>query len=1178
MPKQYRVKLSEEKIIGPFSVVQILELYKRNHISGKEQFQEYPDGTWFLIGDYDAPELSKIFINDSSGIFDELEKLEHDRKKDLNKEFKFDIDDSIHNVDIVDHEKLLREYDEEKIKKSILDSFKNKKGVIKKSETKKHVAIKLQTVTEFEKTRINPIVETARPVESENVKVEVEVSAPVSSEVVSIDNTVDRFEKTEQVNLSEHLPVLQKKVEHYEQKILDQAIKDQKKKKEEKSKKRNFLVMASLILLVTYFYFQLEEKDEIKKPLYAKISYPIIKEIENEEIAKVAYEKGDKLYANGRYFDKLQAAVFFKQSYENKKHVEEISEGKTQYLLSKALSSLILTYAEIFDNVENDKFVNKNKGTIGKVDSSRARAGTVLYQLIELAKGKTLTDVRAALGKAIFYIKLKKYSTAHTVLESFSMLAKDSTAYQSNDLMYKFFAYYLQVLVELNLEQEEKAKNIFNKIYPTSQGVKKPEEVYVATYKYLTAVGKEKEANEELVKAATLYKDRVGPLLRYAHFLVEQKDMQNTEKILEIVQLLQFERSPVYYSEFIEIVGTKLAIDKKMKSAALKFNEALKIHNSDRLRAKISNFELGGKDVVDRLILQSKVYRIVEKSQRFKRRLKYREALYAAIEAVDLLPDSVLANLQLADIQITRGFYKAAVAQLEGIKDNGWFKIQIMSKLIRAYVGAMMLKEADTIVRESPMWDEADFHSACAKYYEALGKKYLHMMIKELNSSIDLNPLSDEDYFSLAKIYYDQNMFKQSMWMLQKSMNLDPSNIAYHSLYAKILYELQGIKVAAGYVRDLLQQYPDEPKLLADLAMYYYRDQQMDNFKELKNKIELSEIKDISFYEFMVGISKREGLVDDVITYSNGYILVNPGNVNIRMDLATYLFLNKKYEKALVELDAVTERIMTYPDVHALISKIYTIVTITPAIVSGTVKRYLIAVKPDVIASAKKSIEDYKEQLVTIVSPQDKQSHDLLLKEVFGVELDSALKKIVDHGINDFFKNTFAKILIKGKISKELYGDEKYLNEFVDSLLGMIFVNAEISDLALLEAKYEVYHNPKSFEGYYALGSVYLKMSDYKNAVANFEKAISNNLDHTDSLVALASIRYREGFHDVAKELYEKALKLDPSRFMIYKELGKLYQEMGQSVLAIEFYENYLTLDPTTPEKAQIQEMIKQLK
>ena len=67
------------------------------------------------------------------------------------------------------------------------------------------------------------------------------------------------------------------------------------------------------------------------------------------------------------------------------------------------------------------------------------------------------------------------------------------------------------------------------------------------------------------------------------------------------------------------------------------------------------------------------------------------------------------------------------------------------------------------------------------------------------------------------------NRFKESKSLIIQAIELNPGIVSYRSLYGYILYQLDGADVAIGYVRKLLKEFKDHPRLLGDIAKYYYK-------------------------------------------------------------------------------------------------------------------------------------------------------------------------------------------------------------------------------------------------------------------------------------------------------------------------------------------------------------------
>ena len=59
MSLKYRVRLQNDRVVGPFVAEEIGELFAKGHITGSEKCQQFPIGEWKEIGKF--PNLVQIF-------------------------------------------------------------------------------------------------------------------------------------------------------------------------------------------------------------------------------------------------------------------------------------------------------------------------------------------------------------------------------------------------------------------------------------------------------------------------------------------------------------------------------------------------------------------------------------------------------------------------------------------------------------------------------------------------------------------------------------------------------------------------------------------------------------------------------------------------------------------------------------------------------------------------------------------------------------------------------------------------------------------------------------------------------------------------------------------------------------------------------------------------------------
>jgi len=154
-------------------------------------------------------------------------------------------------------------------------------------------------------------------------------------------------------------------------------------------------------------------------------------------------------------------------------------------------------------------------------------------------------------------------------------------------------------------------------------------------------------------------------------------------------------------------------------------------------------------------------------------------------------------------------------------------------------------------------------------------------------------------------------------------MELDPANIDYRISFAKVLYEVETSNAAIGYLYSVLENFPDNSKIYSAIGTYYYRSGQIKKYEDIKEKILSLPTKDVSLYEFLIESSRLDDNVDKMIEYSESLILISPGNLKERLNLAsTYIGL-QKYKKAKKHLDAISSRYDSYPKLQLLYAKLY---------------------------------------------------------------------------------------------------------------------------------------------------------------------------------------------------------------------------------------------------------------
>jgi tetratricopeptide (TPR) repeat protein len=528
------------------------------------------------------------------------------------------------------------------------------------------------------------------------------------------------------------------------------------------------------------------------------------------------------------------------------------------------------------------------------------------------------------IGTALFYSFFKKKITALNTIENYLRVGKPSL---------KLLGLYLHILVKTG--KLEKAANAYNKLLPAKKnwGI----EIFLYASEYFDLNQDFKAGEKVLSEGIQKFPSHVSLRLSILKYYLRNKRINSFEKTLGFVRKRDAEKSPVYYASFLENMGLRAILrgnehkvkakkDFYFKKSAIYFNKALKIKESPSLRSKLARLAVGGEDIVKELIIKSKIYDFMKRSEEAMKKKKWGEALTLGVKAVDLSESFIPPHLLLAKIQIKRGYHASGITRLEDLKELHSKDLKVNHALIDAYINSYKLDKAkselDVLLNKREFQEfvnASEYPALLANYY--LKKGDIQSAIKNLNESIKREPLNDENIFKLAKIYLSLRKYPRARINLSKAIELDPLNVDYKVVWAKILYELESSDLAIGYLRDLLKEHPDDPKILADIAIYYYKSGQLNEFEDQKQKIEKMAQADPSFYVFLIKSAQIEEKPEDVIRYANQLLKIYPGNLEIRMLLAELYFKRKEYKRSLKEFKELKEWLPSYPKVNYFLAK-----------------------------------------------------------------------------------------------------------------------------------------------------------------------------------------------------------------------------------------------------------------
>lgn len=947
MSLKYRIRLQNDRVIGPFTTEEIGELYLKSHITGEEVAQQFPIGDWRSLSSF--PNLVSLIqkIQSKNLTITKLEKPAEEKtsvslettQSEIKtfKEFKFG-----KNVNIdIDYAELEKKYKKEKPRTEAVPEL-NDDGMEKTRVVKRPVT---RAAPDMDKTVVIPSkalmpkkesTETLNKKQIEKIKLKKEKEDKEAEELENLPTQEELMnEKTEFLNLAQILPTINAQLSVSEVEL------DQKARIEENNERMRLKELQEQIAR------EQDEDEEGEYEVDEDEDYnpndlqpdPKLQNNTSEKILKIPKKKRKKgislimgLAFLGIFYvlltpeeaPKITGPLFLDvkfpitQEYEDKAGASAaLVQGRTlysknnyinrsvasqsyvvslqkQFRNNEALGELILTYSELLEDSKEPKL-----------------AGNTLYKLIQLSENKMLSDLNVVTGTAHFYGQIGKYQTGINLIKNYFRAKNPASG--------KLLAYYLNLLI--NAGDLVEARKTFTKL---KDAPKKPFEAYYYLANFYELDDKAAEARAIIDEGLKYYPNSALLLLKSADYLFQDQSSQKYEETLSKVNEINSESSPVFTAKFYYHMGLLSALKKKNAEATTFFKKSLEIKESDELRSMLSSLEVGGDKFAQSLILESKVLGLIKRAREELKNKNLEAAFAFSIEAIDAAPDYVPAILLQTQLQLRRGLFDSAIVTLERAISLNPANNVLKKSLVTAFMKAYKFEEAQKILillSQTKYAFGPEYASLMGDFY--LAKNNVQLAMRWYSESLNRDPLSDYDMTQLAKIFLRMKKFNEAKNRLAKALLLDPKNPEYLAMNAEILFEQDSTDTGIGYLRDAISEVGEDPKLLSTIASFYYKSGQIKEFDSYYKRIQNLPKKDESFYEFLIYAAKLEEKSEDYINYSRELLKLNPGNLKVRLDLGEFLFGLKRYPEASTEFEEIRAKLASYPKVHYMLAKVY---------------------------------------------------------------------------------------------------------------------------------------------------------------------------------------------------------------------------------------------------------------
>lgn len=910
---KYRLRLENGRVIGPFNEVQLQELNSKGHITGREEAQVYPTGDWAPVKSFafyqnlSNPVQSSLSGENEDGTFViDISKIKNQK-----------IEKEIETIDKTHHSEI-QELTETVLlgdKRSEHSFFEIKIENEPKASPSSEIEIELDVEDESEKTRINPMAkadlerikkenlaeekrkaeeaEKKRIAEEEELKKVAEQNAVIpvddSTQMIKLDHLKNELmviaEKEEK-----EIELEVKKINAQKNKVHKKIEKDDEEEDKENSagqkdkKKTIVIVVVALVILAILFPNDDKPNKAPFKHLPPQLTFPIPFDRADNKKSALEFEKAKELFARGTHLDLAKASVLLKTSYENNIDNE------------LALSMLLRVYGE---ELATSQDPNKDALTI--------------FNLVQSKRPIVMKYPDGVIGLNMFYMAIKKYEAANDVIAKYLKL------YPKN-ITQDLFAVHLKTLLETGRLDEAKQ---FHAALINAKD--KNRYTFDALIKYYIVNEEFDVAHDYVKEAIKLNPELVRFYLQMADILIRQRKFDLAEKNLQEAAKRNMENNIFYLARYYQLSGLIQAYRGNPIEATKFFNKSLKIKDSDELRIALASLESGNnsQSETDQLIAESKAIKQLIVAKDFYEKNRFELAMSAAAKATDAFPGHIPSELFLSKVQLRLGLAKQAIKTLETLAEKYPNDKNIMFALIEAYIDTYKFNDAKTkigIISSTELKNTAEYASLNAKLFIKMSD---HLMaINWLKLSMNLNPLNDHDIFLLAEMLIKRASFDSARLLLNKCMELDPVNADYRIAYAKIVYEQEDDVAAVGYLLSLLDQFGENPKILSEIAIFYYRAGKVKDFQDFKTKIEALPNKDKTLYEFLIRAALLDERYDEIPGLVEKLIDIEPGSIESMMTAGRVLFENGKLVEAAKWFKRVQEKMESYPKVQYYVAKI----------------------------------------------------------------------------------------------------------------------------------------------------------------------------------------------------------------------------------------------------------------
>jgi tetratricopeptide (TPR) repeat protein len=506
--------------------------------------------------------------------------------------------------------------------------------------------------------------------------------------------------------------------------------------------------------------------------------------------------------------------------------------------------------------------------------------------------------------------------------------------------------------------------------------------------------------------------------------------------------------------------------------------------------------------------------------------------------------------------------------------------------------------------------------------------------VEALEKAVSKMALNHQFTYQLGNLYFQQKNFDKASQHYSTSVTLDPENISYLTQLGISLRQQGRLKEAEEQLKKVTTK---APKDFEGLYQYAYTKYKLGYADEVVTQLNLNIKENPQFLQgkVLLGIIQMEknDFKSSLENFQQVLKLSKDRKVTQMATIAMgdFYMMQEQWNKARIYYAQANSKEPNSYDIHFALAKIdihlgsvteaqnhlHQMQKINPASVEAKVLQGGILVKQN---NYDKAIEVYRDVLK---SKEDDYQTRIELAKVFIEEekySDAMGELLMAYKYNADYFNTYLYIGIAARGIGDLAESERNLQKAIQLLpkffkahyeLGVTFLRkddvkrGEESMKAALAinptympaltgmgdyfygsssfAEASVYYQkaleaqPGEPELMLKLGKTYHEMASEKKASALFQKIIQLNPKSSSIFYELGVLFEENTDIPQALRMYQKSIALDRKNPKPHYQLGFLYKELGQNAKAVASFRTFLALNPSTIEKADIEDQIQKL-